>query len=70
MGIVAITQLTGVVFVVGYNSYFFELAGLSASSAFSLSVGVSVLGLLGVTCSSFSLTRLAGDQLPLSESPF
>jgi hypothetical protein len=57
MGIVAVARLTGVVFVVGYSSYFFELAGLSTSSAFSLSVGVSVLGLLGVICSWFLINK-------------
>lgn len=53
MGIFSVAQLTGVVFVIGYSSYFFELAGLSASNSFSASVGVSVLGLIGVFCSWF-----------------
>jgi SP family general alpha glucoside:H+ symporter-like MFS transporter len=57
MGIFSVAQLSGVVFVVGYSSYFFELAGLSASSAFSMSVGVSVLGLVGVVCSWFLINR-------------
>jgi hypothetical protein len=51
MGIFAVAQFTGVVFVIGYSSYFFGLAGLSARSSFSLSIGVSVLGLIGVICS-------------------
>lgn len=58
MGITAVAQLTGVVFVVGYSSYFFELAGLSTSSSFSLSIGVSVLGLVGVVCSWFLINRV------------
>ncbi|KAI9649655.1 hypothetical protein NHQ30_002236 [Ciborinia camelliae] len=53
MGIFAVSQLTGVVFAISYSSYFFELAGLSDSNAYTLSVGVSVLGLLGVICSWF-----------------
>ncbi|CAG8978802.1 hypothetical protein HYALB_00012636 [Hymenoscyphus albidus] len=57
MGIFSVAQLTGVGFVVGYSSYFFELAGLSASHAFSLSVGVTVLGLVGVVCSWFLINR-------------
>ncbi|KAA8571076.1 hypothetical protein EYC84_000431 [Monilinia fructicola] len=57
MGIFAVAQLTGVVFSVGYSSYFFELAGLSNSDAFTLSVGVTVLGLLGVICSWFLINR-------------
>ncbi|PBP20615.1 general substrate transporter [Diplocarpon rosae] len=51
VGIFSVCQLVGVIFVVGYSSYFFQLAGISASHSFSLSVGVSVLGLLGVMCS-------------------
>ncbi|KAB8298140.1 hypothetical protein EYC80_001896 [Monilinia laxa] len=57
MGIFAVAQLTGVVFSVGYSSYFFELAGLSNSNAFTLSVGVTILGLLGVICSWFLINR-------------
>jgi len=57
MGIFAVAQLTGVVFTIGYSSYFFQLAGLSASSSFSLSIGVSVLGLVGVMCSWFLINR-------------
>jgi MFS transporter, SP family, general alpha glucoside:H+ symporter len=52
MGIFAVAQFTGVV-----SSYFFELAGLAASSSFSLSIGVSVLGLIGVVCSWFLIDR-------------
>lgn len=57
MGIFAVAQLTGVVFTIGYSSYFFQLAGLTASSSFSLSVGVSLLGLVGVICSWFLINR-------------
>ncbi|TVY81109.1 General alpha-glucoside permease [Lachnellula suecica] len=57
MGIFSVAQLTGVVFAIGYSSYFFQLAGLSASDSFSLSVGVSVLGLVGVLCSWFIVNR-------------
>ncbi|KUJ16433.1 general substrate transporter [Mollisia scopiformis] len=57
MGIFSVAQLSGVVFVVGYSSYFFEQAGLSASTSFSMSVGVSVLGLVGVVCSWFLINR-------------
>lgn len=56
-GIVAVAQLTGVIFVVGYSTYFFELAGLSTSTSFTLSVGVSVLGLLGVVGSWFLINH-------------
>jgi MFS transporter, SP family, general alpha glucoside:H+ symporter len=57
MGIFTVAQLTGVVFVIGCSSYFFELAGLSPSSSFTLSIGVSVLGLVSVVCSWFLINR-------------
>lgn len=57
MGIFSVAQLSGVVFVIGYSSYFFEQAGLSASTSFSMSVGVSVLGLVGVICSWFLINK-------------
>lgn len=57
MGIFAVAQLTGVVFVIGYSNYFFELAGISDSNAFTLSVGVTILGLLGVIFSWFLINR-------------
>ncbi|KAM3072356.1 hypothetical protein ACMFMG_009165 [Clarireedia jacksonii] len=57
MGIFAAAQATGVVFTLGYSSYFFELAGLSNSNAFTLSIGVTILGLIGVVCSWFLINR-------------
>jgi SP family general alpha glucoside:H+ symporter-like MFS transporter len=56
-GIFSVAQLSGVVFVIGYRSYFFELAGLSPSSSFSMSVGVSVPRLVSVICSWFLINR-------------
>jgi len=32
-------QVTGVQFVLGYSTYFFELAGFTTSRAFALNVG-------------------------------
>lgn len=57
MGIFTVAQLTGVVFVIEYSSLFFQLAGLSPSSSFSMSVGVSVLGLLAIISSWFLINR-------------
>jgi SP family general alpha glucoside:H+ symporter-like MFS transporter len=57
MGVFAAAQATGVVFALGYSSYFFELAGLSNSNAFTLSIGVTILGLFGVVCSWFLINR-------------
>ena len=35
---------SGVVFVVGNNTYFFELAGFAMDNAFNLGVGVTAFG--------------------------
>ena len=56
-GIIVVAQLTGVIFVVGYSTYFFQLAGIETATSFSLSVGVSFLGLLGVIGSWFLINR-------------
>lgn len=61
MGVFCVSQLTGVVFALGYSSYFFELAGLGASQSFSLTVGVLLLGLVGIICSWF-LINTAGRR--------
>lgn len=79
VGAFAVSQLVGVVFVIGYSSYFFELAfydtattreaGLlgTSSQAFSLSIGVSVLGLVGIIASWFVInnTRIGRRGLML-----
>ncbi|KAH7370449.1 general substrate transporter [Rhexocercosporidium sp. MPI-PUGE-AT-0058] len=57
IGIFSVTQPVSAVFVIGYSSYFFQVAGLSASTSFSMSVGVSILGLVGVVCSWFLLNQ-------------
>ncbi|KAL2352620.1 hypothetical protein BJ546DRAFT_1064345 [Cryomyces antarcticus] len=47
IGAFAASQLVGYLFVIGYSSYFFELADLSSSSAFSLGIRVGDLGIVG-----------------------
>jgi MFS family permease len=47
MGVFACQHFTGIVFVLGFSTYFFELAGLSDSNAFSLGVGVTSCGVVG-----------------------
>lgn len=61
VGVFAVCQLSGVVFTIGYSSYFFELAGLSTSLSYSLSIGVTVLGLVG-TMLSWLLINTAGRR--------
>ncbi|CCM01414.1 uncharacterized protein FIBRA_03465 [Fibroporia radiculosa] len=40
-------QAAGVVFVLGFSTYFFELAGFADSKAFDLGVGVTAIGVVG-----------------------
>lgn len=47
IGVFACQQLSGIVFVLGFSSYFFELAGIKTSSAFDLGVGVTACGVVG-----------------------
>ncbi|KAH8801361.1 maltose permease [Xylogone sp. PMI_703] len=46
-GVFACQHFTGIIFVLGFSTYFFELAGLSDSDAFSLGVGVTSTGVVG-----------------------
>jgi hypothetical protein len=50
-GVFACQHLTGIVFVLGFSTYFFELAGLSDSNAFDLGVGVTSCGIVGIIIS-------------------
>lgn len=56
-GIIVVCQLSGVIFVVGYSTYFFQLAGIETATSFTLSIGVAVLGLMGVVGSWFLINR-------------
>lgn len=46
-GVFACQHFTGIIFVLGFSTYFFELAGLSDSDSFSLGVGVTSCGVVG-----------------------
>jgi sugar porter (SP) family MFS transporter len=46
-GVFACQHFTGIIFVLGFSTYFFELAGLSDSDSFSLGVGVTSTGVIG-----------------------
>ena len=61
IGTFAVQQATGVSFVLGYSSYFFQIAGVSVSDSFSLGLGVSCIGLVGNMCSWF-LVNSAGRR--------
>ena len=46
MGVFTISQLVGPVFVMGYATYFFELAGLSTSNAFSVAIAIAIAAVI------------------------
>jgi MFS family permease len=50
-------HLVGIIFVLGYSSYFFQLAGLDPSNSFDLGVGVTACGVLGNVLSWFTVNR-------------
>lgn len=47
IGVFACQHLAGIIFVLGYSTYFFQLAGLDTSRSFDLGVGVTACGLAG-----------------------
>ncbi|KAI9727582.1 MAG: hypothetical protein M1834_008021 [Cirrosporium novae-zelandiae] len=47
MGVFICQHLVGIIFVLGYSTYFFELAGVDTSNSFNLGVGVTACGVLG-----------------------
>ncbi|KAE8416035.1 general substrate transporter [Aspergillus pseudocaelatus] len=51
-------HLAGIVFVLSFSTYFFQLAGVSTSSAFDLGVGVTACGVAGNFCSWFLVNRI------------
>ncbi|KAH6618791.1 general substrate transporter [Boeremia exigua] len=53
MGVFACQHLVGIVFVLGYSTYFFQLAGLDTSRSFDLGVGVTACGVAGNIASWF-----------------
>lgn len=50
-------QAAGVVFVLGFSTYFFELAGFQDSKAFRLGVGVTALGVVGNLLTFYTVNR-------------
>ncbi|KAL4861778.1 hypothetical protein BDV12DRAFT_203684 [Aspergillus spectabilis] len=51
------THFAGIIFVLSFSTYFFELAGLPVSNAFNLGVGVTACGVAGNLCSWFLVNR-------------
>jgi len=50
-------QAAGVVFVLGFSTYFFELAGFADSKAFDLGVGVTAIGVVGNLFTFYTVNR-------------
>lgn len=50
-GIFACQHFVGIIFVLGYSTYFFQLAGLSDTQSFNLGVGVTGAGLAAIILS-------------------
>jgi hypothetical protein len=47
IGVFACQHLVGIIFVLGYSTYFFQLAGLDTSKSFDLGIGVTACGFVG-----------------------
>ncbi|EHK39945.1 hypothetical protein TRIATDRAFT_42157 [Trichoderma atroviride IMI 206040] len=47
MGVFVCQHFTGIIFVLGFSTYFFELAGLPTEKSFDLGIGVTACGLGG-----------------------
>ena len=61
VGVFACQHLSGIVFALGFSTYFFELAGIPISHAFDLGVGVTACGVVGVII-SWSLINTVGRR--------
>lgn len=62
MGVFVCQHAVGIIFVLGYSSYFFQLAGLSTTKSFGLGVGVTACGVAGNLCSWFIINGALGRR--------
>ncbi|KAF5510423.1 Major facilitator-type transporter ecdC [Colletotrichum siamense] len=65
-GVFLCQHLVGIVFVLGYSTYFFQLAGLDVSKSFDLGVGVTACGVLGNIVSWFVVESCGRRKVFLS----
>ncbi|EGX89337.1 maltose permease [Cordyceps militaris CM01] len=56
-------HFVGIIFVLGFSSYFFQLAGLPTGSSFNMGVGVTACGLAGNIVSWFTVNSLGRRKL-------
>ncbi|KAF5557730.1 maltose permease [Fusarium napiforme] len=66
MGVFICQHFVGIIFVLGYSTYFFQLAGLETSRSFDLGVGVTACGVLGNICSWFVVNSFGRRKIFLS----
>ena len=59
-GAFACQHFVGIVFVLGYSTYFFQLAGLETSRSFDLGVGVTACGVAGNIASWYVFHCISG----------
>lgn len=57
-GVFVCQHLVGIIFVLGFSTYFFQLAGLPTERSFSLGVGVTACGVVGTVLSWTVVNRL------------
>jgi hypothetical protein len=62
-GVFACQHLSGIVFALGFSTYFFELAGIDTSKAFDLGVGVTACGVVGVIISWSAINTFGRRKL-------
>ncbi len=65
-GVFLCQHMVGIIFVLGYSTYFFQLAGLDPSNSFDLGVGVTACGVLGNIISWFVVERYGRRSIFLS----
>jgi sugar porter (SP) family MFS transporter len=58
VGVFACQHLVGIIFVLGYSTYFFQLAGVDQAHSFDLGVGVTACGVAGNITSWFVVERV------------
>ncbi|KAI6782355.1 uncharacterized protein J7T54_008441 [Emericellopsis cladophorae] len=65
-GVFFCQHFVGIVFVLGYSTYFFQLAGLPTACSFDLAVGVTACGVVGNICSWFVVNSFGRRKIFLS----
>lgn len=66
MGVFVCQHFVGIIFVLGYSTYFFELAGLPNSQSFDMGVGVTACGVVGNIMSWFIVNSIGRRKIFLT----